>query len=139
MEMEIRAVQECLVVFLEALEGFAAVEADGMDFWIFFEQGRKVVALLVLYVGVKTARPVACSDGVPEGDVMAEQHGKAFLVGRRRSRKVFQNPCHEGPETVLWMGIVLLCRQRGDARHGAKDEMSAVFVNAWREADAMAR
>ena len=139
MEKEIRALQECLVVFFEALEGFAAVEADGMDFWIFLEQGRKVVALLVLYVGVKAARPVAGSDGVPEGDVMAEQHGEAFLIGGRRGRKVFQNPCHEGPETVLGMGIVLLCRQRGDARHGAEDEMGTVFVDAWREADAMGR
>ena len=80
MEMYIGVAQERLVIFFEALERFSAVEADGMDIWVFGEQGSEIVALLIFYIGVEAALPVTESNGIPKGNMVAQQHGKAIFI-----------------------------------------------------------
>ena len=65
MEMDIGAAQQLLVVFFEALIGFAAVETDGMDMRIMGKQGSEVIALFIFYVSVKAAFPFAGGNGIP--------------------------------------------------------------------------
>ena len=65
MEMEVWAIEKRLVVFLEAGKRFIAVEADGMDVGILLQQGRKIIALFVVNVGIKAAFPFAGGNGIP--------------------------------------------------------------------------
>ena len=126
-----------MVVFLEALEGFSSVEANDADAWVFFEQDRKVVALLVFYIRIETAFPIASTDGIPEGDMVPEKHSEAFFIGGRRIGKMLQYVGHERPESIVWVGIVLLRGQGGNAWHGTKDDVCAIFIDIRRETDAM--
>ena len=107
MEMDIGAAQQVLVVFFEALIGFATVEADGMDMGIMGKQGSEVIALFIFYVGVKAALSLADGNGIPKGNMMAAEHSQALRIVSRWCR-LFQNAGHHGPEAILGMGIILL-------------------------------
>ena len=101
--------------------------------WIRLEQGSEIIALLILYGGVEAAGALAGADGVPEGDVVAQEHPEPFGIG---GGQCFAEQCgHHGPEAVLGMGVVLLFLQRFDAGHGAEDQGVAGVVNARRKAD----
>ncbi len=103
---------------------------------ILCEQGSEIVALLVFDIGIKAARTFATGDGVPKGDMMAQQHGQAFLICRWGWR-LFQDAGHQRPEAVLGMGVILLGVKGSHAGHGTKDEMGATFIDAGVEASAV--
>ena len=84
MKVDIGAAQQGLIVFFEALIRFAAIEADGMNMGISIKQGGEVIALLVFYVRVQAAFSLADSNGIPQGNMVAEKHGQAFLIVSRR-------------------------------------------------------
>ena len=50
---------------------------------------------------------------------------------------MLQYACHERPEPVLGMGIVLLGFKGGNTGHGAQNDMGAAMVNAGSKADAV--
>ena len=136
MEVDIGAAQQVLVVFFEALIGFAAIETDGMNMRIMGKQGSEVIALFIFYVGVKAALSLADGNGIPKGNMMAAEHSQTLRIVSRR-RRLFQNAGHQGPEAVLWMGIILLGFKGGNAGHGAETQLGTVFVNAGAKACAM--
>ena len=50
---------------------------------------------------------------------------------------IFQQQAHHGPETVLCVGIVLLCLERCDTGHGTEDKHATVIAYAWRKTNAI--
>lgn len=83
MKVDIWAAQQGLIVFFEALIRFAAIEADSMDMRVSIKQGDEVVALFIFYVRVKAAFSLADSNGIPQGNMVAEEYGQAFLIVSR--------------------------------------------------------
>lgn len=127
MEGDVGAREQRLVVALEGLRRLAAIEVDGPYPGVFLQERRKVIALFVADGGVEAALALAAADGVPEGNVVAQQHGEPFLIGGGQC--FAEQMGHHRPEAVLGMGVVLLRFERLDAGHGAEDQRAAVFID----------
>jgi hypothetical protein len=134
--VDIGTAQQVLVVFFEALIGFATIETDGMNMRIMGKQGREVIALFIFYVSIKAALSLADGNGIPKGNMMAAEHSQALRIVSWWCR-LFQDAGHHGPEAILGMGIILPGSKRGHAGHGTQNEMGAVFVNTGTEANTM--
>ena len=117
-ERDIRMAQEFFIIALEGLGGFAAIAANCLDAWIFLQQGREIIAAFIFDGGVETACALTAIDGVPECNMMAQQHLQTFCVIFWYGR-LSEQACHQRPETVLRMGIVLLLLKGSHAGHRA--------------------
>ena len=84
MKVDIGAAQQGLIVFFEALIRFAAIEADGMDMGVSIKQGCEVIALFIFYVRIKAAFSLADGNGIPQSNMVTEEHGQAILIVSRR-------------------------------------------------------
>ena len=71
-----------MIVFLEALERFSAIKTNGMDMGVLFQQGRKIIASFVVDIGIKASLAFTGGDGIPKGNMMAQQHVQAFCIDR---------------------------------------------------------
>ena len=101
------------------------------------EERGEIVAAFLVDGSIEAAGALAARDRVPERDVMREQQMEALAVVSGRLGRSRQEQRHERPESVLRMCVVLLRRERLDARHRAEHQDAAAGVDARRETNAM--
>ena len=76
--------QQFFVIAFEYLGGFCAIEAYGMKDRVLMEKGGKVIRGRIPDGCIQAAIPLAGINGIPEGNMMPQQHGKPFLIFFRR-------------------------------------------------------
>ena len=103
-----------------------SVESDRADRGIAAQQFVYAVRLLVADVAVEASFPLALSADVPQRDARVEQHGfpQRVVFGQFPVAQ----PCHDRPECVARVTVILSFCERHRARHRAQHEHAAVLV-----------
>ena len=106
--------------------GALSVESDRADRGIAAQQFVYAVRLLVADVAVEASFPLALSADVPQRDARVEQHGfpQRVVFGQFPVAQ----PCHDRPECVARVTVILSFCERHRARHRAQHEHAAVLV-----------
>ena len=98
--------------------GALSVESDRADRGIAAQQFVYAVRLLVADVAVEASFPLALSADIPQRDARVEQHGfpQRVVFGQFPVAQ----PCHDRPECVARVTVILSFCERHRARHRAR-------------------
>ena len=110
--------------FYKAVVRFLPVEKHGLYLRILFEKAFKIVRDGVADIGIQAAVAGAGRNHVPQGNMVRQEQIQLVVIRSERVGRTEQL-CHNPPERVLRVGVILRLFQRFYTRHRPQNQFGA--------------